>query len=208
MKKNKADLGFTFDGDADRCITLNEKGEIVDGEVLLATLAIHFKVKHLVSTVVFNGGVEKYLLGKGINFTRTPVGCRHVITALKSLKVPAIGGEPNGHFMFPSVTEKAGILIDDGLVTALMITSMVVNSGKPLSRLCEGIPMWHFFNGEVRGREVKLSKDESDAMARGGIWVDGCRVLIRKSGTEDMTRIYVEGEDKSAVDKLAKKYME
>jgi phosphoglucosamine mutase len=192
------DVGFAFDGDADRCIVLDGNGIPIEGEKTLAALGLYLKAKKIVSTVVFNGGVEKYLVSKGIEFVRTPVGGRHVIAELRKSNATdmVIGGEANGHFMFPHVTRDKDILVDDGLVTALMVLEMLVGSRKSIYDLCSEIPMWANANYTV-----------THDIHEGEFWIDGCRVLNRKSGTEALTRIYVEGEDPKKVEAVAQSFL-
>jgi len=169
-------FGFAFDGDADRCIAVDEDGKIVHGDVLLAVLARHLKAAKLVTTVMFNTGTEKWLNQHGIDVIRTPVGDKYVYAALKS--GGKLGGEPSGHIIFPDIFP-----CGDGLVTALITLQMMVESGNSLSALCADVPIW-----------PSILRNTPQDIAAGEYWRDGCRVLVRKSGTENTTRVLVEGE--------------
>ncbi|MCL2228504.1 MAG: hypothetical protein FWC00_01600 [Firmicutes bacterium] len=195
LKTKPVDVSFTFDGDADRCLVLDGDGTEIPGDVMLGAYAVYMKAKCLVSTVMFNGGVEEYLLGKGIQTVRTPVGERHVIAELtrniKQIKDYPVGGEPNGHFIFPQT-----IMSDDALVVVLVTLKILVQSGKTIKQLTSGIPMWH--------SELLNTTKDIDKKKHGAYIQDGCRVLVRKSGTENLTRIYVEGSSAKKVSQVVK----
>lgn len=172
--------GFAFDGDADRCVVVNEHGKVVHGDVLLALLSRYLETPKLVTTVMFNTGVQRWLESHGIEITRTKVGDSYVIEAMQN-DVPdaKIGGETSGHIIFPDV-----FVSGDGLVTALMTLAMLEKNDLPVSKLCKQIPIWH-----------SILKNVQTQHTAGEFWQDDVRVLIRKSGTENVTRIFVEGAD-------------
>jgi len=185
-------VGFAFDGDADRCVVLDNAGAVIPGDVLLAFLAIHMGATDVVSTVMLNGGAEKYLESRGINVHRTAVGDRHVIAGVerclrrKSCEATSeastresrvvVAGEPSGHYVFPDI-----IMCDDGLVSALMVLKMFIENNGAFPPMP---PLWHSVMKNVTGD------------------VPNMRILIRKSGTENLTRIYVEGENKDKVEQI------
>jgi phosphoglucosamine mutase len=187
------DIGFAFDGDADRCVVLARGGRVIPGDVILAALAVQIGAKNVVSTVMFNGGVETFLTQKGMRVTRTPVGDRFVLAALKKIgrkcrapRCRSLGGEPSGHFVFPEI-----IMTDDGLVSALMILKSIVTSGKTIDELVAGIPVWH----------SRLFNTTADLPAREIVTRDS-RVLVRKSGTENVTRVYIEAKSPETLELL------
>jgi phosphoglucosamine mutase len=196
------DVGFAFDGDADRCLVFDGTGREIGGDVVLAVLAEHLGVKNLVSTVMFNGGIERYLRGKGIKVTRTPVGDRHVLAELDKQRTltnkkdciqPQVGGEPSGHYIFPDVLN-----LDDGLISALMVLKTIVETGKSITELTRGITVWH----------SKLFNVTDYDGAAGEFKEPNARVLIRKSGTENLTRIYIEAADLEHFEGLVHKYVQ
>ena len=174
-------VGFAFDGDADRCVAVDESGTVVLGDILLAALARHLKTNKFVTTVMFNTGTEKWLNSHGVEVIRTPVGDKYVYAELKKLNNDGavFGGEPSGHIIFPSLFPSG-----DGLVTALTVLQMIVEDGRTLRELCADIPVWP---GILRNVTTDLPPGE--------FWKEGCRVLVRKSGTENVTRVLVEGEN-------------
>ena len=181
----KVDVMFAVDGDADRCITIDGKGEIVDGSALLAAHVLHKGQTHLVSTVMFNAGTEEYLKERGITVSRTPVGDRYVVAKMKEVGAK-IGGEPNGHANFAEVS-----YCDDGLVTCLVTVALMVETGKSLREIIAPIPAW--FN---------ITHNTPNDVPAGAYWRDDCRLLIRKSGTEKLTRVYIEGRDEATVKRV------
>jgi len=171
-------LGFSFDGDADRCVVFDENGTPVPGDVLLALLAEYINATTFVSTVMMNVGTEKWLRSKGIDVIRTPVGDRYVLAEM--LKAGAqLGGEASGHIIFPKI-----FMGGDGLLTALVTLEMLVLGGKPMSQLAASVTVW-----------PSLMHNVEHEVPEGEYMRDGCRVLVRKSGTERLYRILVEGED-------------
>jgi phosphoglucosamine mutase len=178
-------VGFAFDGDADRCAVIDESGEIVKPDILLALLAYRLKVDTLVTTFMFNTGTQKWLEERGIKVVRTFVGEKHIIAALKSPDLSnqkAIGGETSAHIVFPDI-----FTASDGLVTALVILKVIIESGKTMCELRESVDFWP---SVLYNTELLIDEGEN--------WINGCRVYIRQSGTEKLTRILVEG--KSALD--------
>jgi len=171
-------VGISFDGDADRCIVIDETGKVVTGDVLMAALCLTSNAKTLISTIMFNSGTQKFLEQKGVELVRTKVGDRFIVEAIKQLDNISniIAGEPSGHYVFPEI-----FLSGDGLLSALMILKMIVETGKPLNQLCGDIPMW-----------PSILKNVTHEVESGEYWKGDARVLIRKSGTERLWRILVE----------------
>ena len=192
LSKANADICFSFDGDADRCMTLGSDGKLISTDVVLAVLSKYLGVKTLVSTTMFNGGVEQYLESQNIKLVRTNVGDRFVFAELKKHKGgKIIGGEPSGHIIFPDI-----LMAGDGFLCALVILEMVVATGKSIAELTAGIPLW-------KSILVNTAQD----IPAGESVRDGCRVLIRKSGTEKVTRIYIEGETEEQCQATLKKIL-
>jgi len=166
-------MKLRFDGDADRCVV-----EGVHGDVLLAALAVHFKHKKIVSTQMFNYGVEQWLSEQGVQVIRTKVGDRFIKEKMKEMNIN-FGGEECGHIIFPDIW-KSG----DGLVTSLKVLQMLCESGLDIIQLTKDVTLWPSVLLNIKG---KLPACEE--------FVNGYRILIRQSGTEDLTRILVEGPD-------------
>lgn len=196
-----ADIGIALDGDADRLIVVDEKGQIVDGDQLMALVvgraadAGTLKGGGLVATVMSNLGLERWLAGRGLVLHRAGVGDRHVLEMMRA-KGCNIGGEQSGHLILADHSTTG-----DGLVAALQVLAALVASGRPASEVL------HLFDSlpqvlkSVRFSGVPLERDGvKAAIAEGEARLNGTgRLLIRKSGTEPVIRVMAEGEDKRLV---------
>jgi phosphoglucosamine mutase len=208
--KHGADIGIALDGDADRVIISDEKGNIVDGDQILALIADmledrgKLKGDGVVSTVMSNMGLEKYLEDKGMHLIRTPVGDRYVVEQMK-LGGYNLGGEQSGHIVLRDHSTTG-----DGLAAALQVCARVVSSGKKTSevtRLFEPFPQIlrnvrlddkSQANAILENTEIK----ECIKKAEETLGSDG-RVLIRKSGTEALIRVMTEGKDEALIKSVA-----
>ncbi len=198
-----ADLGIALDGDADRCLLVDEKGQLVDGDEILAIAAAHMdgtgslRNAAVVATVMSNLGLEVALREKGIDLVRTPVGDRYVVEEMRRRNAN-LGGEQSGHI----------ILLDnnttgDGLITALGVLAIVVEAERPLSELSRVMTRFPQVLVNVKVRERRdVTADHSVAGVireiEGGLGDRG-RVLVRASGTEPLIRVMVEGEHEDEV---------
>lgn len=205
VRREKADVGVAFDGDADRAIFVDEKGEIRDGESVLALCGLHFKEKKrlpgntVVSTVMANFGFERHLADHGISLRRTRVGDRYV--AEEMLKTGAVlGGEPSGHVLFFDAAP-AG----DGMLTALRVFDILAERGQKLSQ----VAFERFPQVLLNVRVVKKPPMEEVAALRSALGAaqkelgaDG-RILVRYSGTEPLCRVMVEGPRGALVTRVA-----
>ncbi|NIV18970.1 MAG: phosphoglucosamine mutase [Woeseiaceae bacterium] len=204
----RADVGIALDGDGDRIVMVDEKGELVDGDQLLYILATARKSQGrlqgpVVGTVMSNLGLEHALGAADIEFRRTSVGDRYVLEALKETG-GIIGGETSGHMIVLDTTTTG-----DGLICALQILAVMKQTGKPLSELAGGMPRYPQEMVNVR-TEKRLDPDASpqirEAVAEAeGELADKGRVVLRPSGTEPVIRVMVEGEDRDQVIALAKR---
>lgn len=197
LEKYGCDFGFTFDGDADRCLAVLPSGKILDGDYLLFNEAVSrkragtLKNNIVVGTLMSNYGLEKALSKEKIDLYRTSVGDKYVYEALKE-KGGEIGGEPSGHIIFldKSVT-------GDGIITALFYCKNGVERGG-LDKLAEGIEMCFqkIVNIKVK-RKIPLNElngfNEIEEEAKGMVYNNG-RLVLRYSGTEPLLRIMVESE--------------
>ncbi len=198
----RADIGIALDGDADRVIICDEKGQIVDGDQILALIATSWKKSGslkgsgVVSTIMANMGLEKFLGGEGLTLERTKVGDRYVVEEMRA-KGMNIGGEPSGHVILSDYATTG-----DGLVTALQVLAVVASSGRKISDACRNFEPFpqllqnvRFQGGDpLASANVKAAiKAGEDKFGKSG------RLVIRKSGTEPLIRVMGEGEDERAV---------
>ncbi|MDA3847665.1 MAG: phosphoglucosamine mutase [Vallitaleaceae bacterium] len=205
----EADLGLAFDGDADRCLAVDEKGNIVDGDELMAICAIHMKEKGtlkkntVVATVMSNLGFFKMGEAHDINIEQTKVGDRYVLENMIENGYN-LGGEQSGHIIFLDENTTG-----DGLLTALHIMEVMMLSKKSLSELASVMSVLPQVLINAKVNVAKKNDYLSDqvimaAIAKVEARFDGNgRVLIRPSGTEPLVRVMIEGEDISLLQKEA-----
>ena len=205
VRKNKANVGIAFDGDADRVIMCDEKGKIIDGDQIIAMLARRWKLKKIlkggvVGTLMSNYGLEKFLNNEKIRFSRSKVGDRYVKEKMKKLNYN-LGGEQSGHIILGKFATTG-----DGLLVALEVlfslrkgkkASQLLKVFKPLPQILDNII--------VRDKNVvdntkcrKAIKKANKLMGLKG------RILVRKSGTEPKIRIMAESYDKNLILKCIK----
>jgi phosphoglucosamine mutase len=206
VRREKAHLGFAFDGDADRLIMVDEKGIVRDGETVLALCALHLRTtgtlpgNKVVSTVMANFGLERWLGDRGVELVRTRVGDRYV--ADEMLKSGAIlGGEPSGHVLFFDAAP-AG----DGMLTALRVLDVLSETGQRLSEAAFPKFPQVLLNIPVKRKpplEEVAPLRLAIQSAEKSLGSDG-RILVRYSGTESLCRVMVEGSTSGVVNRLAK----
>ncbi|MEL7216116.1 MAG: phosphoglucosamine mutase [Pseudomonadota bacterium] len=194
-----ADIGITLDGDADRLIVVDDKGRVVDGDQLMALIALRARAEGklandtLVATVMSNLGLERYLENHGMGLLRTPVGDRNVVSAMRTGGF-SIGGEQSGHIVLHD-----HVTTGDGLIAALQVIAAMVETGAKASELLwqfEPVPQ-RLMNVHFNAGADPLSADAVKAAIEAGqsrIGTKG-RLLIRKSGTEPLIRVMGECED-------------
>lgn len=200
------DVGFALDGDADRCVAVDECGRVVDGDQLLGIIARDRLARGALaeSTVVVsllsNGGLARVVEAAGGRVLRTPVGDRYILDAML-LSGAGLGGEKSGHVIVREYTSTG-----DGIVTALEILDILARTGRPLSELAAEVPLdpQEQRTIRVRNKEWRADRTLEDAVAAAEAELDGRgRILVRASGTEPALRIMVEGEDGARVHQLA-----
>ncbi len=202
-----ADLGFAFDGDADRCIAVSRSGRIVDGDAILLACARRMQQQGLlhggavVATVMSNLGLERALRSDGIGLIRTPVGDKYVLEEMRRQNM-AIGGEQSGHVIFLDQATTG-----DGLLTALRLTEAVRAAGRPLEDLVADLEVYPQKLVNVRVKERRPLQDliavaEAIRKAEESLGTQG-RVLVRFSGTEPLARVMVEGPTDAEVERHA-----
>ena len=206
VKEYRADVGIALDGDADRVVMVDENGEIVDGDKLMAVLAVHLKNSGtlkgdgMVATVMSNQGLDDYLGKHGIKVYRSAVGDKNVVEMMQEKGIN-FGGEQSGHIIFSDYA-KTG----DGISSALQALAYMVGSGKKASEVFnpyESYPQV-LVNLPIESKPdidtidgIKELKDEIES--------EGMRHLFRYSGTENLIRILLEGKDENRLESMMEK---
>lgn len=200
--QHKADLGIALDGDADRLLLVDERGETIDGDQILALIARSWRLagrlqgNGVVATVMSNLGLERFLAKEGLKLHRTKVGDRYVVEHMRASGMN-VGGEQSGHVILSDFATTG-----DGLVAALQVLAVLVEVGRPASEVCtvfDPLPQV-LRNVRFMGRSplehLRVVAAVADAEARLG--TQG-RLLLRLSGTEPLVRVMAEGEDEALV---------
>ena len=198
VREEGLDVGFAFDGDADRCLAVDENGDVVSGDKIMYICARHMKdrgrldTNTVVTTVMSNLGLYKALDAAGINYEKTAVGDKYVWENMRE-NGHLIGGEQSGHIIFSKYATTG-----DGLITALKVMQAMLDTRQPLSKLCEPVTIYPqvLKNVVVDDKDSTLADSAVTAAvaaeeARLG---DRGRVLLRKSGTEPLLRVMAEAE--------------
>ena len=207
---NGLDVGFAYDGDADRCLCVDEKGQIITGDHILYILSGHMKRlgqldnNTVVTTVMSNIGLYKALDEQHIDYAKTAVGDKYVYEYM-SANGCRLGGEQSGHIIISKYATTG-----DGILTSLKIMEVMLERKKSLSRLCEGLRIYPQLlkNVRVRSKEQaqKDPKVQTEIAAIEKMLGDGGRVLVRPSGTEPVIRVMAEAETealcRSCVDRI------
>jgi len=200
-----ADFGIALDGDADRVILADEKGNVVDGDQVMALVARSWLQEGrlaggaVVATVMSNLGLERYLQDLGVGLVRTPVGDRYVVEKMRADGYN-VGGEQSGHIVLSDFATTG-----DGLIAALQVLAVVVQADdapSAVTRLFQPYPQLLRnvrFNGGAPLEDAQVKAAIRDGEARLG---DAGRLVIRKSGTEPLIRVMAEGEDEALVDQV------
>ncbi len=199
---HNADVGLALDGDADRLIVADETGALVDGDQIMALIAKHWaddgtlKGGGIVSTLMSNLGLERYLEKLGLGMVRTQVGDRYVVEHMRQHGYN-LGGEQSGHIILGDYSTTG-----DGLIAALQVLAVIVATGKPASEVCrlfEPLPQL-LRNVSFNGGRPLDEKAVKDAISAGERRLgESGRLLIRPSGTEPLIRVMAEGEDEALV---------
>lgn len=200
VRQYRADVGFAFDGDADRLVVVDETGRQVDGDKLIGALALYLKKCDrlvndcVVATVMSNQGFEDFLTQNGIRLIRSNVGDKYVLEEMKKNGC-VLGGEQSGHVIF-SEYAKTG----DGLVTALQTMALILRSGKKASEVLDPFDLYPQLLCNVKVAEKKpLEKIKGLKELVEKIEAEGLRTLIRYSGTENKLRLLLEGKDSKVI---------
>lgn len=198
VKQNHLDIGFAFDGDCDRCIAVDENGNVVDGDKMLYILANRLKSRGMlkgntvVATVMSNSGLADSLKNIGITCEQTQVGDRFVYERMQQCDF-SLGGEQSGHIIL-----KKYATTGDGLLTAIMLTEQLCDLKLPLSKLAEPVSIYpqHTINLRVGDKDAVLNDRDvrAELLSVQSLIGSRGRVLLRKSGTEPVVRVMVECE--------------
>ena len=205
VRETRADIGIALDGDADRVIISDERGQVIDGDQLMAlvTKSMHERGQlqggGLVATVMSNLGLERYLTAQGLCLVRTRVGDRYVVEHMRAHGFN-VGGEQSGHIVLSDFSTTG-----DGLLAALQVLAEVVRAGKPVSEVCnmfQPVPQVlknvKFKSGTpLDDNQVKSAiADATERLGNSG------RLVIRPSGTEPLIRVMAEGDDAKMVNAI------
>lgn len=205
VKEVRADIGIALDGDADRVIIIDEKGNVVDGDQFMAVIAQSWMEREMlrgggiVATIMSNLGLERYLDGLGLTLERTQVGDRYVLEAMRA-KGYNVGGEQSGHIILSDFTTTG-----DGLVAALQLLAVLKQNGRPISEICHRFEKVPQLLRNVRFKSGKPLDDkhvkQAIADAESTLGTAG-RLVVRASGTEPVIRVMGEADDASLVENV------
>ena len=194
--ENHLDVGFAYDGDADRCLAVDEKGNILDGDLIMYLCAVYMKNRNdlknntVVTTIMSNMGLYRALDNQGILYEKTAVGDKYVYENMMA-NGHSIGGEQSGHIIFSKHATTG-----DGVLTSLKIMEVMLESKAPLSELLKEITIYPQLMINVKVHNKKAVKEDTDVMnmvAQVEKDLDGDgRILVRESGTEPVIRVMVE----------------
>jgi len=198
VKNNKLDIGFAYDGDADRCLAVDENGNLIDGDAILYICGNYLKNKgelngnKVVTTIMSNMGLYKALDELGIGYEKTDVGDKYVSENMVANDY-SLGGEQSGHIIFSKYATTG-----DGVLTSLKLMDAMLDSKRKISELAEGFKVYPqlLINLKVSDKETVMNDEkviEAKNEAEAGLNGDG-RVLLRKSGTEPLIRVMVEAK--------------
>ncbi len=202
VKELRADIGIALDGDADRVIIADDKGNVVDGDQLMALMATSWAKRGelrgggLVATIMSNLGLERYLASQKLGLVRTKVGDRYVVEHMRAQGYN-VGGEQSGHIVLSDFSTTG-----DGLLAALQVLAEVKRAGKPVSEVCNLFTPLPQILKNVKFKQgrplednqvIKLIADAEQRLGNSG------RLVIRPSGTEPVIRVMAEGDDESMV---------
>lgn len=212
VKANKLDIGFAYDGDADRCMAVDENGNLIDGDAILYICGNYLKNKGelnsdtVVTTVMSNMGLYKAFDKLGIDYEKTDVGDKYVSENMVANDY-SLGGEQSGHIIFSKYATTG-----DGVLTSLKLMDAMIDSKRKISELAEGFKVYPQLLINLRVSDKDLVMNDSDVLkakeeAEAGLNGDG-RVLLRKSGTEPLIRVMVEAKSDEKCKETADRIIE
>ena len=209
---NELDVGFAYDGDADRCLCVDELGNVVTGDHILYICGKYMKEKGLlpgntvVTTVMSNFGLYKAFDELGIEYAKTKVGDKYVYEHMM-LNNNRLGGEQSGHIIFSKHASTG-----DGILTSLMVMEVMMDKKKTLSELCQGFTFYPQVLKNIRVANKANAQEDEDVQAAvaevAAALGDSGRILVRESGTEPVIRVMVEAEDHDTCEKYVDQVLE
>jgi len=216
MKTGRFDIGIAFDGDADRCLIVDEKGNTIDGDMILAVLARdmsssgNLNNNTFIGTVVSNAGMEVFARNNGFFFRRADVGDRNVLEMMRRLGCN-LGGESSGHVIFSDIATTG-----DGQLTAVKFLNVLITSEKTVSELVSDIPRFpqvmpsYRLTGGPEQRDKIMSHPllQKEIEKQESLLAGNGRVLIRPSGTEPIIRVLVEAETEALSMEIAESFLD
>ncbi|MCI9490536.1 MAG: phosphoglucosamine mutase [Dorea sp.] len=207
VKEKKLDVGFAFDGDADRCIAVDENGEVVDGDLILYICGRYLKENArlsgntIVTTIMSNLGLYKACDKAGIKYEKTAVGDKYVYENMVKNDF-CLGGEQSGHIIFSKHATTG-----DGILTSLMVMEVILEKKMSLSKLAEPVKIYPQLLRNVKVLDKKTARENSEVIkavnAVAEALGDDGRILVRESGTEPVIRVMVE----ASTNELCEKYV-
>ena len=208
VKEHKLDVGFAYDGDADRCLAVDENGEVVDGEKIMYICGKYMKEQGtlvnntVVTTIMSNFGLYKAFEREGINFEKTAVGDKYVYENMAQ-NGHCLGGEQSGHIIF-SKNATTG----DGILTSLKVMEVILEKKQTLGKLASEIQIYPQVLKNVKVKSKAEAQDDADVQAEvqkaAEALGDTGRILLRQSGTEPVIRVMVE----APTDEICEKYVD
>lgn len=210
--ENGCDVGFAYDGDADRCLCVDEKGNVITGDHILYIYGRYMKDRDklvgnkVVTTVMSNFGLYKAFDELGIGYEKTKVGDKYVYENMKENGYN-IGGEQSGHIIFSKYASTG-----DGILTSLKMMQVMIGSKKKMSELSEGLVMYPQVLENVRVADKKAAQDDEEVRAAikevEETLGNSGRILVRESGTEPVVRVMVEAETTEVCQEMVNKVVE
>ncbi len=205
---NKLDIGFAYDGDADRCLCIDDQGTIVDGDLILYVAGVYLKQKGeldnntVVTTIMSNIGLYKAFDSVGINYEKTDVGDKYVYECMRNNNY-RLGGEQSGHIIFGKYATTG-----DGILTSIKLMEVMLSSKKKMSELISPVTVYPQCLKNIRVASKPAARADEDVVAimkevEAKLGSDG-RILVRESGTEPVIRVMVEAK----TDVLAESYVD
>ena len=208
VKEHKLDVGFAYDGDADRCLAVDENGEVVDGDKIMYICGKYMKEQGtlvnntVVTTIMSNFGLYKAFEREGINFEKTAVGDKYVYENMAQ-NGHCLGGEQSGHIIF-SKNATTG----DGILTSLKVMEVILEKKQTLGKLASEIQIYPQVLKNVKVKSKAEAQDDADVQAEvqkaAEALGDTGRILLRQSGTEPVIRVMVE----APTDEICEKYVD
>lgn len=208
VAENGLDVGFAYDGDADRCLCVDEKGNLIDGDAILYIYGKYMKERGklenntVVTTVMSNFGLYKAFDEAGIDYAKTAVGDKYVYEYMTNNGC-ILGGEQSGHIIFSKYASTG-----DGILTSLKMMEVMMARKKKMSELMEGLHIYPQVLENVRVTDKKAAQDDADVQSAVRAVTEALgdtgRILVRESGTEPLLRVMVEAETEG----ICKKYVD